>query len=153
MEKLKIGIIGAGRIGKVHTETIAQNILDAEIKTIADTNIVEAQELAARFQVNNVTKNYVDILQDKEISAVIICSPTNTHAKYIVEAARAGKHIFCEKPVDLDIATIQNAIKVVEECGVKLMVGFNRRFDPNFKKIKEMVIAGKIGEPQILKIT
>lgn len=77
----------------------------------------------------------------------------NTHAQYIVEAAQAGKHIFCEKPVDLDLEVIQNAIDVVESNKVKLMVGFNRRFDPNFSKIKEMVTAGKIGEPHILKIT
>lgn len=153
MEKLKIGVIGAGRIGKVHTETIAQNILDAEITTIADVNIKEAENLAQRFKIKKITKSYADILNDSEIDAVIICSPTNTHAQYIVESAQAGKHIFCEKPVDLDLNTIQNAIDVVENSGVKLMVGFNRRFDSNFKKIKQMVDEGEIGEPHILKIT
>jgi myo-inositol 2-dehydrogenase / D-chiro-inositol 1-dehydrogenase len=153
MKKINIGIIGAGRIGKVHTETIAVSVPDAVVRTIADTNLVEAKKSAARFNVPNVTDNYKEILNDTEIDAVLICSPTNTHAQYIIEAARAGKHIFCEKPVDLDIATIQNAISVVEQCGVKLMVGFNRRFDSNFKKIKQMVDEGKIGEPHILKIT
>ncbi len=153
MEKLKIGVIGAGRIGKVHTETIVQSILEAEVTAIADVNLSEAEKLAERFRVKTVSDNYKDILNNKEIDAVIICSPTNTHAQYIVESARAGKHIFCEKPVDLDLKVIQNAIDVVEECGVKLMVGFNRRFDSNFSKIKQMVVEGKIGEPHILKVT
>ncbi|MCB0283841.1 MAG: inositol 2-dehydrogenase, partial [Calditrichaeota bacterium] len=108
---------------------------------------------AAQFQIKQCTKDYKEILSNPEIDSVVICSPTNTHAQYIVEAAKSGKHIFCEKPVDLDLATIRNAIDVVEECGVKLMVGFNRRFDPNFRKVKDMVLAGKIGEPHILKIT
>jgi len=153
MKKLNIGIIGAGRIGKVHTETIAQNIGDANVAAIADTNVSEAKQLAGRFRVPIYTKNYQDILNNPEINAVLICSPTNTHAQYIVEAAKTGKHIFCEKPIDLDLVTIENAIKVVEENNVKLMVGFNRRFDPNFKKIKQMVVDDKIGEPHILKIT
>ena len=153
MKKLRIGIIGAGRIGKVHTETIAQSIIDAEVAAIADVNVEEAKKLAERFLVKNVSSNYQDILNNKEIDAVLICSPTNTHAQYIVEAARAGKHIFCEKPIDLDLTTIQNAIDVVDECGVKLMLGFNRRFDSNFRKIKQMVAEGKIGDPHILKIT
>ncbi|MBU0474632.1 MAG: inositol 2-dehydrogenase [Bacteroidetes bacterium] len=153
MEKLKIGIIGAGRIGKVHTETIIQNVPEAEVVYIADVNLDEAKNLAERFRIKNYSNNHKDIIDDTEINAVIICSPTNTHAQYIVEAAKAKKHIFCEKPIDLDLEIIENAIKVVEENNVKLMVGFNRRFDSNFKKIKQMVFEGKIGEPHILKIT
>lgn len=153
MKKIKIGVIGAGRIGKVHTETIVQNISEAEVIAVADVNLPEAEALAKRFGIPNCSNNYKDILDNPAIDAVLICSPTNTHAQYIVESAKAGKHIFCEKPIDLDLKTIQHALKVVDECGVKLMLGFNRRFDSNFKKIKEMVVAGKIGEPHILKIT
>jgi myo-inositol 2-dehydrogenase / D-chiro-inositol 1-dehydrogenase len=153
MEKLKIGVIGAGRIGKVHTETIMQSIPEATVVAIADVDLPEAESLAKRFNIPSYSKSYKDVLTNPEVEAVLICSPTNTHAQYIVESAKAGKHIFCEKPVDLDLATIANAIKVVEECGVKLMIGFNRRFDPNFKKIKDMVVEGKIGEPHVLKIT
>ncbi len=153
MEKLKIGVIGAGRIGKVHTETIMQSIPEAEVIAIADVDLPEAELLAKKFGIPNCSKNYKDILNNPEVDAVLICSPTNTHAQYIVEAAKAGKHIFCEKPVDLDLGVIRNAINVVEKYGVKLMVGFNRRFDSNFRKIKEMVVEGKIGEPHILKIT
>ena len=153
MAKLKIGVIGAGRIGKVHTETIARSIIDAEVFAIADKNISEAEQLALRYRVKTTTSDYRDILNNKEIDAVLICSPTNTHAQYIIEAAQAGKHIFCEKPVDLELPTIKKAIDIVEECGVKLMLGFNRRFDSNFMKIKQMVDEGKIGDPHILKIT
>lgn len=153
MEKLRIGIIGAGRIGKVHTETIVQNIPDTEIVEIADVNVDEAKKLAAKFNIKNFSSDYKNIISNPEIDAVVICSPTNTHAQYTIEAAKAGKHIFCEKPIDLDIKTIQNVINVVNECGVKLMVGFNRRFDSNFIKIKQMVLDDKIGEPHILKIT
>ena len=153
MKKLKIGVIGAGRIGKVHTETIAQNISNAEVIAIADVKLNLARELAGLFNVNLVSSNYKDILNNPEIDAVIICSPTDTHAKYIIEAAKARKHIFCEKPIDLDLQTIRDAIEIVEKCGVKLMVGFNRRFDPNFAKVKQMVDDYKIGEPHIIKIT
>ena len=153
MKKIKIGVIGTGRIGKVHTETIAQSIPEAEIVALADVNISAAQKLADRFSIKSVSKDHREVITNPDIDAVLICSPTDTHAKFIVEAAKAGKHIFCEKPVDLDLKTIQGALDVVENSGVKLMVGFNRRFDSNFKKIKQMVVEGKIGVPHILKIT
>ena len=95
----------------------------------------------------------MDVINHPEVEAVVICSPTDTHARYIVDAAKAGKHIFCEKPVDLSLEVIKGAIKAVTTAGVKLMVGFNRRFDPNFSKIKQLVVEGKIGDPHILKIT
>lgn len=153
MKKIKIGIIGAGRIGKVHTETIVQSIPEAEVTAIVDINISEAECLAKKYRIANYSENHKDIINNSEIDAVIICSPTDTHAEYIIDAARAGKHIFCEKPIDLDLNTIQNALNIVEESGVKMMIGFNRRFDPNFKKIKQMVVDDKIGDPHILKIT
>ena len=93
------------------------------------------------------------MINHPDVEAVIICSPTDTHAQYIVEAAQAGKHIFCEKPVDLSLPVIQRALDAVAKAGVKLMVGFNRRFDPNFAKIRQLVVDGKIGDPHILKIT
>ena len=153
MKKLTIGVIGAGRIGKVHAENIAYRMSEANIKTIADVNLAEAEKLAKKLNIPVATDNYSDILNDGEIDAVIICSPTNTHVQHIIESARAGKHIFCEKPIDLNLNVIHNALNVVEECNVKLMVGFNRRFDPNFRKIHDMVKSNKIGKPHIIKIT
>lgn len=153
MNKLNIGVIGAGRIGKVHAATLVQNVPQAKVLAIADVHIESAMELAEKFGIPNVSNSYKDILDNPEIDAVVICSPTDTHAQYIIEAAEAGKHIFCEKPVDLTLDAIREALAAVEKAGVKLMVGFNRRFDPNFHKIHEMVKSGKIGDPHILKIT
>lgn len=153
MKKLKIGVIGAGRIGKVHTATLVQSVPQAEVIAIADTNMDQAREVAGMHGIPSVFGNYREIIRHPDVEAVVICSPTDTHAAYIVEAAAAGKHIFCEKPVDLTLDVIRKALDAVNKAGVKLMVGFNRRFDPNFIKIRQMVTSGKIGDPHILKIT
>jgi myo-inositol 2-dehydrogenase / D-chiro-inositol 1-dehydrogenase len=84
---------------------------------------------------------------------VVICSPTDTHAEYVIKSARAGKHIFCEKPLDLSLEHIKEVLKVVDDSGIKLMLGFNRRFDPEFKKIRQLITEGEVGDPQIIKIT
>lgn len=153
MKKINIGIIGAGRIGKVHTESIAYKLPQVNIKTISDININEAQLVAKQFNIPKSTIDYDEIINDPEIKAVIICSPTNTHSDIIIEAAKKGKHIFCEKPLDLTLEKINEALEIVEENDVKMMVGFNRRFDPNFLKVKTMVEEGSIGDPNLLKIT
>jgi myo-inositol 2-dehydrogenase/D-chiro-inositol 1-dehydrogenase len=153
MKKLKLGVIGTGRIGKVHIATLVQNVPQAVVVAIADINLISANEVAKAFGITSVFSNYMDVINHPEVEAVIICSPTDTHARYIVDAAKARKHIFCEKPVDLSLDVIKGAIKSVTTAGVKLMVGFNRRFDPNFSKIKQLVVDGKIGDPHILKIT
>ena len=153
MKKLKLGVIGAGRIGKVHTATLVQSVPQADVVAIADINSASADELAKTFGITSVFTDYMDVINHQDVEAVVICSPTDTHAKYVVDAARAGKHIFCEKPVDLSLDVIKGAIEAADNAGVKLMVGFNRRFDPNFLKIKQLVRDGKIGLPHILKIT
>ena len=118
MKKLKIGIIGAGRIGKVHTETIVRSIPNADVVSIADTNIIEAEKLIKKFGIDSYSGDYKDIIDNTEIDAVVICSPTNTHAQYIIEAAQAGKHIFGEKPIALNLDTIQTALNMVDESNV-----------------------------------
>ena len=153
MKKLKLGVIGTGRIGKVHIATLVQSVPQAVVVAIADVNLDSANEVAKMFGIASVFSNHMDVINHPEVEAVVICSPTDTHARYIVAAAKAGKHIFCEKPVDLSLDIIKGAIKEVTTAGVKLMVGFNRRFDPNFLKIKQLVLDGKIGDPHILKIT
>jgi len=153
MKKLKLGVIGTGRIGKVHIATLVQNVPQASVVAIADLNLNSANEVAKVFGITSVYSNYMDVINHKEVEAVVICSPTDTHARYIKDVAKAGKHIFCEKPVDLSIEVIKGAIDAVKTAGVKMMVGFNRRFDPSFLKIKQLVIDGKVGEPHILKIT
>lgn len=152
-QQIKIGLIGAGRIGRVHAETISYRIPQAQITMVSDVKVQAARELAEDFNIPKFTESYKEILNNKEIEAVLICSSTDTHAQIIQEAAAAKKHIFCEKPVDLNIAKIKECMTAVEKAGVKFQVGFNRRFDPNFKKIADMVKAEKIGVPHLVKIT
>jgi myo-inositol 2-dehydrogenase/D-chiro-inositol 1-dehydrogenase len=150
---VRFGVIGAGRIGKIHAENLANRVDCAEVVAIADVDLRAAQETAARLRIPKVYADYQAILQDPEINAVAICSSTNTHAQIVIEAAQAGKHIFCEKPIDHDLARIDAALAAVEQAGVQLQIGFNRRFDPNFAHVRAMIAAGKVGDPHILRIT
>ncbi|OIQ11007.1 inositol 2-dehydrogenase [Neomoorella thermoacetica] len=151
---LKIGLIGAGRIGKVHAENIAYKIPGVQLKTIADILLNDnIKEWAHSIGVENVTKDAQEIFSDPEIDAVLICSSSDTHEQYIIEAAKAGKHIFCEKPIGSNIDRIKEALEIVENKGVKLQIGFVRRFDHNHKKVHDAVKEGKVGEPYLVKIT
>ena len=147
------GVLGAGRIGKIHAENLATRIPGACVAAIADPNMEAARELATRLHVPTAAAEARVIFEDPAIEAVAICSSTDTHAAFIIEAARAGKHIFCEKPIAYDLAQIDAALAAVAEAGVKLQIGFNRRFDPNFRKVRQTVAEGKIGAPHILRIT
>ena len=150
---IKVGVIGAGRIGKIHAENLATRIPGVEVAAIADVNLKAAQELAEKLRVAKAYDHYQQIMADKSIDAVAICSSTDTHAALMIEAAQAGKHIFCEKPVDHSLEKVDRALEAVKKAGVKCQIGFNRRFDPNFKKVRELVRTGKIGELHILRIT
>jgi myo-inositol 2-dehydrogenase/D-chiro-inositol 1-dehydrogenase len=151
--KVTLGVIGAGRIGRVHAEHLAFRIPEARLLAISDVRLEAAEKCAAEIGIPKALKDYRAVLEDPEIQAVVICSSTETHARMIEEAAAGGKHIFCEKPIDFDLARIDRSLKAVEKAKVKLQVGFNRRFDPNFRKLRELIRDGKIGEPHILRIT
>src|SRR5690606_26578501 len=103
--------------------------------------------------VEQITKDYQDIGNDPEINVVMICSPTNTHIDIIKAAAEAGKHIFCEKPISFSDEETLEAYEVVKKAGVKFQIGFNRRFDRNFAKVRQLVESKEIGDLHILKIT
>ena len=151
---MKVGIIGAGRIGKVHAKNISMFVPEMEIKTIADPFANDAtREFAAQYRIPNVTTDPADILEDPEIEAVLICSSTDTHSKFIIEAAKAKKHIFCEKPIDYDLNKVHEAIDAAKEAGVKLQIGFCRRFDHNHRAVYDMVREGKVGDVNIVKIS
>jgi myo-inositol 2-dehydrogenase/D-chiro-inositol 1-dehydrogenase len=152
-QTLQIGVIGAGRIGKLHAENIATRLQGAELAGVADVNLAAAEELGEQWRIPRVTADYRELLQDSSIDALAICSATNTHAQIIQEAAQRGKHIFCEKPIDLDLTRVEQALAAVEKARVKFQVGFNRRFDPSFAKVREVVASGKIGQAHILRIT
>lgn len=151
---MKVGVIGAGRIGKVHIKNISQCVPELKIKTVADPFMNEETEKYVKsYGVENATKSVEDILNDSEIEAVIICSSTDTHSKYIVESAKAGKHIFCEKPVDYDLKKVNEAINSAKEANVKLQIGFCRRFDHNHRGVYDVVRSGKIGDVHMIKIS
>jgi myo-inositol 2-dehydrogenase/D-chiro-inositol 1-dehydrogenase len=150
---VNVGIIGAGRIGRLHAENLVSRVTDAHVVAICDVVESAAQQCAARLGIASATGDHRTILEDPAVEAVIICSSTDTHARLIEEAAAAGKHIFCEKPIALDLRRIDHALQAAAQAGVKLQVGFNRRFDPNFLRIRHAVANGQIGQPHILRIT
>lgn len=153
MEKIKVGIIGAGRIGQVHAKSITYHIPQAQLAAISDIYEEGAKKVAEELGIPKYYKDYHEILNDESIDAVLICSSTDTHADIACEAAAAGKHIFCEKPVDLTVEKIKKVIDAVDKAGVKLQIGFNRRYDHNFAYIKKLEEEGKIGRIQTVKIT
>ena len=154
-----VAIIGAGRIGKLHAENIIRYIPQISLKTISDISLDTSwvntlyPDGLKTLPIAATGDDVQCIFNDPAIDAVLICSPALSHLPFIIQAAVAGKHIFCEKPIALDIAAIQQALAAVEQAQVILQVGFNRRFDPNFAKVRRVVQAGGIGEPHIIHIT
>ncbi len=149
---LKLGLIGAGRIGRVHAETVQTRLPGAQIVVVADVDAEAAQRCAKDFAIPRAVADYHAVLSDADVQAVLICSATHTHARIIGEAARAGKQIFCEKPIDHNLAAIDAALAEVERAGVILQVGFNRRFDSNFARVRALVESGAVGAPELLHI-
>ncbi len=147
---MRFGIIGAGRIGKIHGGNVAARA-DSKVIYVADADPGAAAALA---KTTGAKVADVDaILASKDVDAVAICSPTDTHAGLIERAARAKKAIFCEKPIDLDVARVRACLEVVEQTEATLMVGFNRRFDPNFASLRKRIAEGAIGALEIVAIT
>ncbi|MDR3303310.1 MAG: inositol 2-dehydrogenase [Treponema sp.] len=151
-ERLKIGVIGAGRIGKIHAENIARFIPQARLEGIADVKLSDELSAWARGLGTRIVSPDA-LLQDSAIDAIIVCSSTDTHADITIAAAKAGKHVFCEKPVDLSVAKVKSAIEAVKIAGKKLHIGFNRRFDHNFARVRQHTLDGKLGAVHIVKIT
>jgi len=152
MRPIKCGIIGLGRIGKIHLENIVHRIPGAEVLAVSDVSS-EARDYASKRGIKEVYSDAKKVLDHPEIKAVIISSPTDTHANYVKHAARMQKDIFCEKPLDLNLETISEITQIVDSHGVMLMVGFNRRFDPSFSKVHRAVRDGHLGQLQLLRIT
>lgn len=148
---ITIGIIGMGRIGNVHYKNLLR-IPNVEIEYVCD--IIADDSWKTKYsQAKHIIKDYHELLADDKVQAVLICTPTDLHPKMTIDAATAGKNIFCEKPVGFDDKKILQAYKAVQNSGVKFQVGFNRRFDKNFRRIVDYRLNGNIGEEQILKIT
>ncbi|MBL8146160.1 MAG: inositol 2-dehydrogenase [Anaerolineae bacterium] len=149
---MKFAVLGAGRIGKIHAETLALRLPDTEVTAIADVYEPAAAETAASLRIPVSSSDTLAVIRRDDVEAVAICTSTDTHVQYIIEAARAGKHIFCEKPIDMELAQIDQALEAVEKAGVQFQIGFNRRFDPNFARVRRAIEEGEIGTPHLLHI-
>jgi myo-inositol 2-dehydrogenase / D-chiro-inositol 1-dehydrogenase len=148
---LKVAVIGTGFIGSVHARNIARHP-DAELVAVSDTNIEFAKKIAASTGAEAVT-NIAEIFNNKDIHAVFIATPTDTHVDYLKRAAGAGKAIYCEKPIGLDYQEAEKAVRAVQAAGVPVMLGFNRRFDASHAALKEVVDRGEVGKVEIVQLT
>ena len=146
---IRIGLLGAGRIGQVHARAVS-SVLTAQLVAIADP--ISAAAGAVRNTYGCDIRTIEQILVSDDIDAVIICTPTDTHADLIEQFARAGKAIFCEKPVDLDLERVQACLSVVNETNTTLMVGFQRRYDPDFQALRAAIDAGQIGDVEMVSL-
>jgi myo-inositol 2-dehydrogenase/D-chiro-inositol 1-dehydrogenase len=142
------GLLGAGRIGKVHARAITGNP-DARLVAVADAVPAAAEALAAQY---GAEVRSIAAIEEDDVAAVVICTPTDTHAELIERFAKAGKAVFCEKPIDLDLARVRACLKVVEDAGGRLMVGFNRRFDPHFRAVRRAIDDGTVGAVEMVNI-
>ncbi|SIQ29874.1 myo-inositol 2-dehydrogenase [Rhizobium sp. RU20A] len=147
---VRFGLLGAGRIGKVHAKAVTGDP-DAILVAVADAMPAAAEAIAKQYGCAVRTIEAIEAADD--IDAVVICTPTDTHADLIERFARAGKAIFCEKPVDLDAQRVRDCLRVVKDTGAKLMVGFNRRFDPHFMAVRQAITDGAIGDVEMVTIT
>jgi len=152
MKKVNLAIIGIGRIGIIHLKNIIRNFPGANVIAVADLNYSK-DEFTKEYPGIIFSSNADDIISLPAVEAVIICTPTSSHAELIEKAIQYGKHIFCEKPVDLSLERTALLVKNVAAAGLKLMLGFNRRFDPDFMEAHKNIRSGRIGELQVVKIT
>ncbi len=152
MKQVKIALLGIGRIGKIHFRNISQHFSNASIVAVSDPQYDE-QTFTKEYGNVFFTQNPEEAITHPEVNAVLVCTPTSSHASLVEAAAKRGKHIFCEKPIDLSLQRTAALVKIVKEANVKLMLGFNRRFDPDFMQARKSVSEKRIGNVQIVKIT
>ena len=147
---IRFGLLGAGRIGKVHAKAVTGDA-NATLVAVADAFPAAAQAIADQY--GCTVRSIDEIAAASDIDAVVICTPTDTHADLIEQFVKAGKAIFCEKPIDLSLARVKSCLEVVRAHKGTLMVGFNRRFDPHFRAVRDQIDAGAIGEVEMVVIT
>ncbi len=149
---VRIAVLGVGRIGRMHAQLIARQVPGAALAMVQDVNADAAAAVGAELQVPHTT-DFADVFANPDVDAVAICSSTDTHVPLLIAAAQAGKAIFCEKPVSLDLAKVDEALAVVKASGVPIQIGFNRRFDPAHKSVRDAVASGAVGDLHVLRIT
>ena len=155
MANVKIGVVGCGRIGKLHINNLINSVSGVEVVAVADPMLDKsgAREWLAERNITNASTDFMDVINNPEVDVVFVCSSTDTHCDVSMAAVQAGKHVFCEKPIDYDIEKIKKLLALVEEKGVKFQVGFNRRFDHNHKAVADAVKDGTIGDPHIVIVS
>jgi myo-inositol 2-dehydrogenase/D-chiro-inositol 1-dehydrogenase len=151
--EIRIGVVGAGRIGRIHAENLSFRVPGVKLHAIFDPVRSAAEECAACCRIPRVADDARRLIEDPELDAIVICSPTGLHAEQIERCASARKAIFCEKPIDLELDRVDHALACVARAGVPLQLGFNRRFDPGFRRARAIVAEGRIGTPQLVRIT
>lgn len=152
-KEVLFGVIGTGRIGRLHVENINRLVPGGRVIAVADVMIDQAREWAEGEGIKYIYQDYHELLANPEVEAVVIATPTNTHAEVAIASAEAGKQIFLEKPVDLSLERIHEVMDAVKKAGVICQIGFNRRFDHNFRRVREMVENGTVGDPHIIRVT
>ncbi len=155
MANLKIGVVGCGRIGKLHINNLLNSVTGVTVAAVADPMMDKsgAREWLAERGITNATTDFMEVVNNPEIDVVFVCSSTDTHCDVSMAAVQAGKHVFCEKPIDYNVEKINKLLALVEEKGVKFQVGFNRRFDHNHKAVADAVKNGTIGDPHIVIVS
>jgi inositol 2-dehydrogenase len=148
---IKIGLIGAGRMGRVYANTLAYSISEVDLVAVADPDQAVLNEVAGRYNIPTRYNDYRALLDDQNVEAVVVTSPTGTHAEVIIAAAAAGKDIFSEKPLSQSLEACDRAMAAVERAGVKLQMGFMRRFDPPYVAASQKILEGVIGQPVMFK--
>lgn len=150
---IKVGVIGAGRIGKLHIENLAKNIPGVDLVGIADSNLTkELIDWAKSLGIENIYSDAYELINNPTVEAIVICSSTNTHVDFMIACAKAGKHVFLEKPIDIDINKAIVGIKEVEQADIKVQLGFVRRFDSVYKDIFDEINSKKYGKPEVIRI-
>ncbi|HWT23013.1 MAG TPA: inositol 2-dehydrogenase [Solirubrobacteraceae bacterium] len=148
----RIAVIGVGRIGGMHAELIARRVPGAALAAVHDVDAARARDVGAVLGVP-AAASVDELMAAADVDAIAICSNTATHAELVVAAAQAGKAIFCEKPVSLDLAEVDRALDAVRQAGVPFQIGFNRRFDPAHASVREAVASGAVGDPHLVRIS
>jgi myo-inositol 2-dehydrogenase / D-chiro-inositol 1-dehydrogenase len=150
-KRVTVGLIGAGRIGKRHARTLAFETPAAQLRVVCDVDETSARSLALETQCERWAIDPYSVIADPAVDAIAIASSTDSHAPLITAAAETGKHVFCEKPIALDLESTDKALAAVEQAGVKLQIGFQRRFDEAYSRAKKMMSAGKIGRIESIR--
>jgi len=149
---VRFAVLGCGRIGKMHAEMLARQVPGASVSVVFDVVEAAAQAVAGDLGVR-VASSLDDAVNAEDVDAVAICTSTDTHVDAMVAASAAGRAIFCEKPISLDLAEVDRGLNAVADAGVKLQIGFNRRFDPSHKAVADAVQHGAVGDVHLCSIT